>query len=454
LRKAVITGRWEALRARIEEAKAEEVALMEREIELRDLQEALEQSRQDCQAWERRLRVSESQLQEREEKIKEREQALEKALQYLRTVSLKTGQEQSSSSVYTEHADSLDPSSSPLHRVAKISSPSAQPLFAIVLFTSLTDVPDELSISSGETLEVLEVYGNGNWVLCRNARGATGMVRQAWLETIERTEHIEAQTMDSETRNSVQDEEDEWVKELTVLVRAVKAHRESYVRILRRSSSPNMPPETEFERPTSDPRQAVIRAAASMSQRATEVSVSLQPEASWVQESNLLILTSGMAYSSAISSVQSSQEALDLWIKPFGRSTSLSRHQQAVLSRHILQWRELYDRRFLTWNDIPWPTFEFVELARPGKLKQEDVRIYLKLLKEFEYLSPSSKYMHQNSNDADKFLVEYTARWHPDRLEVRVYGRVVEQDKATVQIYANEVMRILREIAQTYGLEV
>ena len=60
----------------------------------------------------------------------------------------------------------------------------------------------------------------------------------------------------------------------------------------------------------------------------------------------------------------------------------LSRRQKFVLDRHYRQWSELDSRKSLTWSDIPWPAF--IELARPEELKQEAVRIYLKLLQEFE----------------------------------------------------------------------
>jgi hypothetical protein len=104
----------------------------------------------------------------------------------------------------------------------------------------------------------------------------------------------------------------------------------------------------------------------------------------------------------------------------------LSRRQKHVLGHHTLQWRDLDSRRSLTWSDIPWPTF--TELARPEELKQEEVRIYLKLLGEFGYriflkwLEPRMPRhepgMQQSSRGASDFFAKYIGLWHPDRLEV------------------------------------
>jgi hypothetical protein len=91
LREAAIGGIDEALRVWTEAAKTKEAALLEREIKLRELQQTLEQNRQDCQAWEDRLTILESHLREREEKINEREQTLEKALQHFASMTPKAG---------------------------------------------------------------------------------------------------------------------------------------------------------------------------------------------------------------------------------------------------------------------------------------------------------------------------------------------------------------------------
>jgi hypothetical protein len=109
--------------------------------------------------------------------------------------------------------------------------------------------------------------------------------------------------------------------------------------------------------------------------------------------------------------------------------------------------------KILTWDDIPWPTF--VELTRPEELKQE-VKAYLEFLGEFEYRISQTKgeslipiydpYMQQNPKGAANFFAEYMARWHPDRLEVRVFDRVVERDKEKVRTYANKVVGILYDI--------
>jgi hypothetical protein len=100
LREVAIGGIDEALRVWTEAAKTKDAALLEREIELRELQETLEQNRRDCQAWEDRLRMLESHLREREEKINEREQALEKVHQHLQAqgVTLTTEHDKTSSS--------------------------------------------------------------------------------------------------------------------------------------------------------------------------------------------------------------------------------------------------------------------------------------------------------------------------------------------------------------------
>jgi hypothetical protein len=136
-------------------------------------------------------------------------------------------------------------------------------------------------------------------------------------------------------------------------------------------------------------------------------------------------------------------------------STVLSQHQRRVLGYHTSQWSNLDSIKFITWNDIPWPTF--VKLTRPEELRQGEVEIYLKLLGEFEYrTSPKSRTFPTSAYDsdtqensiegADDFLVKYIARWHPDRLEVRVYSRVTEQDKETVRVYASKVFGILQRI--------
>jgi exonuclease VII large subunit len=70
---------------------------MEREKELRELQETLEQTRQEYQAWKHRLKALESHLHEQEEKIKEREHTLENALQYSRALGVIPEQQETSS---------------------------------------------------------------------------------------------------------------------------------------------------------------------------------------------------------------------------------------------------------------------------------------------------------------------------------------------------------------------
>jgi len=52
---------------------------------------------------------------------------------------------------------------------------SMPPNGAMVKFTFIPSLPDELSISNGEVVEVLQEFDDG-WALCRNGRGLEGMV--------------------------------------------------------------------------------------------------------------------------------------------------------------------------------------------------------------------------------------------------------------------------------------
>jgi hypothetical protein len=66
---------------------------------------------------------------------------------------------------------------------------------------------------------------------------------------------------------------------------------------------------------------------------------------------------------------------------------------------------------------------------------------------------PNEADTQQSSRDTNDFLVEYIARWQPDRLEVRVFGRAVLWDRERPRIYANKIAGILRDITRADGLD-
>ena len=57
---------------------------------------------------------------------------------------------------------------------------------ATVKFTFIPSLPDELSISNGEVVKVLQEFDDG-WALCVNSRGLQGMVP---LECLDRQEGV------------------------------------------------------------------------------------------------------------------------------------------------------------------------------------------------------------------------------------------------------------------------
>jgi hypothetical protein len=362
--KDAIGGEEEALKEWIEGAKTKEAALMEREIELRKLQDTLEQNRQDCQAWEDRLRMLESHLHEREGNIKEREQALEKALQHLRVIPNNPQEKMSA-----PDEDRVAPSSpyrvpSSIALIDNENKPRGSP-------TPLPTSPE----NAGTNFENLQVSSGP----AQAVDGSSTSMSQVGGEM-----GLSASTGPRHSANGVED---------------IKLREERF---------------------------------------------------------SLMSMAHSMT-SSVVPSIRSSTDDGANRLQSAGISeptikhTAFSRRQLYVLSRHTLQWRDLDTMKFLTWNDIPWPTF--IDEARPEEVTKEEVRLYFRLLRVFEHRISDPKGLADRLKDVNDFMVEYIARWHPDRLEVRVFRRVVERDKEVVHMFANKVVAILQEIhAQVDGL--
>jgi hypothetical protein len=124
-----------------------------------------------------------------------------------------------------------------------------------------------------------------------------------------------------------------------------------------------------------------------------------------------------------------------------------TQQQQHIFRLHRIQWDSLDVEKSLTWASFPWPTFG--KLTHPRGLAEEEVNMYLHFLHHFE--GKSSAPMQSAKQAKEKFVVEYTRRWHPDRLEAKVLDRVVEIDKENVRVCVIEITRILRRIL-VYGL--
>jgi hypothetical protein len=433
-------------------AQTKAAALMEREIELRKLQENLEQNRQDCQAWEDRLRMLESHLHEREEKINEREQGeLEKALQHSATQGMVSITEQEETNSADARYPDVDPVAPFSPSRATILLPSARAAFGIAMSTSTfgrSDDSSDLKVTKGEILEIIKIHNHWSRALCRNGRGETGMVPLAWLYLVMGDSKIEV---------------DLRVREIMILISIINEHQESPADDFPLPSTENVGPEFEdLDVSLLGPAEAVAGSVARMSLPGRYINVSVPVNR---QTSALSALTT---YSMTLSSAMPSIYSANSYQANF-RSTGmpepstimmyddLSRRQKLVLGRHYRKWKALDNKKSLTWSDIPWPTF--IELARPEELKQDDVRVYLKLLGEYEYRIslkppiPAYESPTQQSSKANDFMVEYVARWHPDRLEVRIFGRVIERDREMVQLYAKEVGGVLRNIARADGLD-
>jgi hypothetical protein len=119
-----------------------------------------------------------------------------------------------------------------------------------------------------------------------------------------------------------------------------------------------------------------------------------------------------------------------------------TQQQQHIFRLHRIQWDSLDVEKSLTRASFPWPTFG--KLTHPGGLTKEEVNMYLHFLHHFE--GKSSAPMQSAKQAKEEFVVEYTRRWHPDRLEAKVIDRVVEMDKENVRICVIEIARILRRI--------
>ena len=76
--------------------------------------------------------------------------------------------------------------------------PATAPLTALIKCTFIPNLPDELSISTGETVRVAAEYDDG-WAMCVNARGEQGMVP---LECLDRESAGSGSQFQGDWRNS------------------------------------------------------------------------------------------------------------------------------------------------------------------------------------------------------------------------------------------------------------
>jgi hypothetical protein len=151
-------------------------------------------------------------------------------------------------------------------------------------------------------------------------------------------------------------------------------------------------------------------------------------EGSWDRRS-----MSSTISSLAAPSIESRDSEMSLSLAaPFRACTQ---EQLQVFCRHNSLWKNLDTLKSVTWDCFPWPVFQ--PPVTPEDLKQGDVTVYLRLLHGIE----KNRYI-----TAEEHIKEHVRRWHPDRLEAKVWHRVVERDREKVQLWSKKVARVLAMI--------
>ncbi|KAH9962241.1 hypothetical protein BC827DRAFT_1130738, partial [Russula dissimulans] len=107
-----------------------------------------------------------------------------------------------------------------------------------------------------------------------------------------------------------------------------------------------------------------------------------------------------------------------------------------LYENHENKWRQLRDSDDLDlgWNSFAWPVFK--RPFEPEDMTTSAISAYV-----------FSKYAPDADTKSDKDRVKYhLKRWHPDRFELRILPRVVEEEREKVKAGAGFVVRMLNEL--------
>ncbi|KAI0279240.1 hypothetical protein BC826DRAFT_877449, partial [Russula brevipes] len=101
---------------------------------------------------------------------------------------------------------------------------------------------------------------------------------------------------------------------------------------------------------------------------------------------------------------------------------------------HENKWRQLRDCDNLRWNNFAWPVFK--RPSEPEEMTTIAIGAYV-----------LSKYAPDASTKSPKDRVKDHLRWwHPDKFELQILPRVVEEEREKVRIGASVVVRGLNEL--------
>ncbi|KAI0252992.1 hypothetical protein BJV78DRAFT_1198379 [Lactifluus subvellereus] len=106
-----------------------------------------------------------------------------------------------------------------------------------------------------------------------------------------------------------------------------------------------------------------------------------------------------------------------------------------LFENHENKWRQLKDGdKDLGWNSFAWPVFK--RPSEPEEMTTPAIGAYV-----LSRYAPGAS--SKNSKDRIK---DHIKRWHPDKVEIRILPRVVEEEREKVKAGAEAVMRGLKEL--------
>jgi len=113
-----------------------------------------------------------------------------------------------------------------------------------------------------------------------------------------------------------------------------------------------------------------------------------------------------------------------------------------LYENHENKWKDVRDSRslYLRWDSFAWPMFEHP--SEPEYMTTSAISAYVLS----EYAPDTNAKSHKDR------IKGHLKRWHPDKFEVRILPRVVEEEREKVKAGMTAVMRGLKEMLRSTNL--
>ena len=141
---------------------------------------------------------------------------------------------------------------------------------------------------------------------------------------------------------------------------------------------------------------------------------------------------------------QAERDAMERELRERERREQERREREAALSPFVTRL-QIYEAKWaalrsnnvgvehISFYDIPWPSFENIRCIQD--ITEERVLAFV--------CHPLQEHIQGPGGGQAKYLRSAMLRWHPDKFEVKVLGKVVESDREAVREAAGRVARIL-----------